>query len=61
MRRVLAVALMVVVCGFGFAAEPLDPDSSAAPEDQVRELFSEALRLYRSGRFDEAALRFNDA
>lgn len=61
MRRVLAVALMVVVCGFGFAAEPLDPDSSAAPEDQVRELFSEAVRLYRSGRFDEAALRFNDA
>ncbi len=61
MRSVLAICLMLTMLSGIVAVEPVDPHASAPAEDQVRELFGEGLRLYKSGRFDEAALRFKDA
>lgn len=62
MRRLLQAALTMALAAGGLpGAEKLDPNPDAAPDDQIRELFSEGVNLYRTGKYDEAALRFKDA
>lgn len=61
--RVLAAILLLCLGLAGGAAHAvdLDPNVQATKADQVRELFSEGVKLYRIGRYDEAALRLKDA
>ncbi|MHC5067226.1 MAG: HEAT repeat domain-containing protein, partial [Planctomycetota bacterium] len=61
-------ALLMASLGLaGFAPVPLsaadlvDPNVQATQDDQVRELLAEGVKLYRVGRYDEAALRLKDA
>lgn len=59
------LVLLVLVCGFGAApqlqAATLDDQVQATRDDQIRELLSEGVKLYRVGRYDEAAIRMRDA
>ena len=57
----LAAALVMIAASFGsVAAEGFTPDEALPMGDQARELLSEGVREYLTGRPEQAALRFQD-
>jgi HEAT repeat protein len=59
--RILASVVAVAVLTAGIPLHAAESDARFAKDDQIREILSEAVQQYRSGRFDEAALQFQAA
>jgi len=57
----LLVAMSLVLAAPAWSAQAADGNVEATADDQIRELLSEGVKLYRVGRYDEAALRLKDA
>ena len=60
MRRSIA-AVLSLLSVVNLTAQDIDSNIAATRDDQIRDKFTEGVELSRIGRFDEAALAFQDA